>query len=178
MSIDILLMILLIIAVFKGYRNGFIVAVFSFLGIIIGLIAAVKFSALMAGWLKESTSLNGAWLPFLSFALVMICVIILVRLGARMIQSAIELVLLGWVNKLSGMLLYAVLYVTVYSVFLFYAGKIHLIRPETFAASTSYSFIQPWGPKAVEWFGHVLPIFKGMFAELSAFFDRFPAKSG
>ncbi len=177
MTLDIFLMILLGIAVFKGYRSGFVVAVFSFLGVIIGLIAAVKFSALVAGWLKDSTSLTGAWLPFVSFALVMICVIVLVRLGAKMIQSALELVLLGWVNKLTGMLLYALLYLTVFSVFLFYAEKIHLIKPETFAASHSYPFIQSWGPRAIEWFGNIIPVFKGMFAELSAFFDRFPARA-
>jgi len=175
MTLDILVMILLGMAIFKGYRSGFVVAVFSFLGVIIGLIAAVKFSALVAGWLKNSTSLTGAWLPFVSFALVMICVIILVRLGAKMVQSALELVLLGWVNKLTGMLLYALLYLTVFSVFLFYAEKIHLVKPETFASSQSYSFIRSWGPRAIEWFGNIIPLFKGMFAELSAFFDRFPA---
>ena len=177
MTLDILLMILLGIAIFKGYRSGFVVAVFSFLGVIIGLIAAVKFSALVAGWLKNSTSLTGAWLPFVSFALVIICVIVLVRLGAKMIQSALELVLLGWVNKLTGMLLYALLYLTVFSVFLFYAEKIHLIKPETFSASRSYPFMRSWGPKAIEWVGNIIPIFRGMFAELSTFFDRFPAKA-
>ncbi len=175
MTLDILLMILLGIAVFKGYRSGFVVAVFSFLGVFIGLVAAVKFSALAAGWLQNTTSVTGAWLPFLSFALVMVCVIILVRLGAKMIQSALELVLLGWVNKLSGMLLYAVLYLTVYSVFLFYAEKIHLLKPALMESSRSYPFIRSWGPAAIEWIGKAIPVFKGMFAELAIFFDRFPA---
>ncbi len=173
MAIDIFLTILMVMALYKGYRNGFVVAVFSFLAIIIGLAAAIKFSALVAGWLKESTSLSAAWLPFISFALIMIGVILLVRLGARMIQSAMELVLLGWINKLSGMILYAALYLTVFSVFLFYAEKIHLLKPETLAASRSYPFVKPWGPKAIEWFGAVLPLFKGMFEELSHFFDHF-----
>ena len=176
MTLDILLMILLGVAIFKGYRSGFVVAVFSFLGVIIGLVAAVKFSALVAGWLKDSTSMTGAWIPFVSFALVMVCVIILVRLGAKMIQSALELVLMGWVNKLSGIVLYSLLYLTVYSVFLFYAEKIHLLKPELLAASRSYPYIRTWGPTAIEWLGKLIPVFKGMFTELSTFFDRFPAK--
>ena len=172
MIIDAIFILLMIIAVIKGYRNGFIVAVFSFLGMIIGLVAAIKFSTLVAGWLKESTQISSAWLPFLSFALIMIAVIVLVRLGARLIQSAMELVLLGWLNKLTGIVLYAALYITVLSVVLFYAGKIQLFTPETFQASVSYTFIQPWGPKAIDMFGSVIPIFKGMFEELSRFFER------
>jgi len=102
MIIDGVFILLMIFAVIKGYRSGFIIAVFSFLGIIIGVAAAMKLSTLVAGWLRDSTSISAAWLPFLSFALIMIGVILLVRLGARLIQSAMELVLLGWLNKLTG----------------------------------------------------------------------------
>ena len=172
MIIDIIFLVLMILAVFKGWRNGFVVAVFSFLAIIIGLAAAMKLSAVVAGWLKESTSISAAWLPFLSFALVMIGVVIIVRLGAKMIESAMKLVMLGWLNKLSGIVLYAALYITIYSVLLFYADKLHLIKPPTFLASRTYEFIQPWGPQAIELFGKLIPWFRGMFDELSGFFDK------
>lgn len=172
MIIDIIFILLLIFATVKGYRNGFIIAVFSFFGIIIGLAAAMKLSAVVAGWLKNSTNISAAWLPFLSFLVVMIGVILLVRLGAVFIQKALELVLLGWLNKLTGIVLYAALYITIFSVILFYAEKIHWIKPETILASKTYAFIQPWGPKAINLFGAVIPLFKGMFEELSHFFEN------
>jgi membrane protein required for colicin V production len=126
--------------------------------------------------LKNSTNISAAWLPFLSFLLVMIGVIVLVRLGARLIQSAMEMVLLGWLNKLTGVVLYAALYITIFSVLLFYAEKIHWLKPETFTASHTYAFIQPWGPKAIDLFGAVIPFFKGMFEHLSQFFDKIHAQ--
>ena len=172
MIIDVIFIFLMILAIIKGFRNGFVVAIFSFLGIIIGLAAAMKLSILVAGWLKDTTHISAAWLPFLSFALVMIGVIILVRLGALFIQSAMEMVLLGWLNKLSGILLYAAIFTTLLSVVLFYAEKIHWIKSDTFMASHLYAFIQPWGPKAINLFGTILPIFKGMFEELSLFFGN------
>ena len=171
MIIDVVLLFLMIFAIIKGLRNGFIIAVFSFLGSIIGLAAAVKFSTLVAGWLKDSTNITSAWLPFLSFALIMIGVILLVRFGALFIHKTMELVMLGWLNKLSGIILYAALYITVFSVLLFYAEKIHLVKADTFASSQSYVFLQPWGPEAIEMFGAVIPFFKGMFDELSHFFE-------
>lgn len=174
MIIDVILVFLMILAVIKGYRNGFVVAIFSFLGIFIGLAAALKLSTLVAGWLKDSTNIAAAWLPFLSFILIMIAVILLVRLGALFIQTAMEAVLMGWINKLSGVVLYAALYLTLFSVVLFYAEKIHWIKPDTFTASHTFRYIQPWGPKAIEWFGAIIPWFKGMFEELSQFFEKLP----
>lgn len=172
MLIDILFLLLMILSLVKGYRNGLVVAVFSFLAILIGLAAAMKCSALVAGWLESSTHVNTAWLPFLSFMLVMIGVMILVRLGALFIQSAMEAVLLGWFNRVTGILLYAALYTTLYSVVLFYAGRLNWLKPETLAASRTYAFIEPWGPKAIELFGRVIPFFKGMFEELTNFFEH------
>jgi membrane protein required for colicin V production len=172
MIIDIIFLLLMVFALVKGYRNGFVVAVFSFLGIIIGLAAAMKLSTVVAGWLKDSTSISATWLPFLSFLLVMIGVMLLVRLGAKLIQSAMELVMLGWLNKLSGIVLYAALFITLYSVLLFYAIKLQWLKPEVMQASQVYAFVQPWGPKAIDLFGAVIPWFKGMFEELSRFFEN------
>lgn len=175
MIIDILLLILLILAVIKGLRNGFVIAVFSFLAIIIGLAAAMKLSTWVADWLKNSTSISASWLPFIAFALVMIGVVLLVRLGALAIHSALKMAMLGWLNRLAGILLYAALFITVYSIVLFYAGQMHLLKTETFTTSQTYRFIQPWGPKAIDLFASLIPWFKGMFDELSAFFGSLPS---
>ena len=83
-----------------------------------------------------------------------------------------ELVMLGWLNKLSGIVLYAALFITLYSVLLFYASKLQWLKPEVLQSSQVYAFVQPWGPKAIGLFGAVIPWFKGMFEELSRFFEN------
>lgn len=171
MLIDILFIISMVFAIFKGYRNGLIVAVFSLVAIIVGLAAAMKLSVYVARQLGEHTSVSQSWLPFISFALVMITVVILVRLGAAALQKMAELVLLGWLNKLAGVVLYAVLYTLVLSVLLFYAEKLHLIDVNTIAASKVYGFIQPWGPKTIDGIGRLIPLFGDMFESLSSFFE-------
>ena len=172
MFIDVILMILLIISIIKGFKNGFIVAVFSFFAIIIGLAAAVKTSAWVAGWLSQTTNIHSAWLPFLAFLLVMVGVFILVRLGALFLQTIVNLVMMGWLNKISGIILYALLYISVFSVLLFYADKIHLLNQATINSSYSYPIIKNWGPKSIELFAQIIPFFKGMFADLTLFFNR------
>ena len=140
MIIDIIFLILLAFAIIKGISRGFIVALFSFLAIIIGIAAAMKLSYIVANWLQHSFNTGGQWLPFLSFLIVLIGVIILVRLVANLIQKAVNFSMLGWLNKLGGILLFILLYVSVYSVFLFYLTEMNIIKPETIEASHTYSF--------------------------------------
>jgi len=172
MIIDIIFLLLLAIAIIKGISRGFIVAVFSFLAIIIGVAAAMKFSYIVANWLEASFNTGKAWLPFISFLVVFIGVIILVRWIANLIQAALNVTMLGWLNKLGGVVLYVLLFVAVYSIVLFYLTKINLIKAETISTSHAYSFIEPFGPKVVDLLGAVIPIFKNLFQQLSDFFGK------
>lgn len=172
MIIDILVAILIIIALVKGYRNGFIVAVFSVIALLVGLAAAIKLSALVAEYLKDSVNISVKWLPALAFALVFLGAVLLVRLGAGAIQKTMELVMLGWLNRLAGILLYTLLYLVIFSVILFYAEKMHLLTELTILDSKAYHFLQPWGPRAIAGIAVILPFFKDMFHELEMFFGR------
>lgn len=168
MIIDIIYLLLIIAAVIKGYDRGFIVAVFSHIAIIIGLAAALKLSAGLAELLLKSTSLR--WVPFFSFILVMVGVVFIVRLIAGLIQKSVRLIMLGGIDRLGGILLYAALYTTIFSVVLFFAGKIHLLPNDIDNTSKTYGFIAPWGPTIINGVGVVLPWFKDMFSQLEAFF--------
>ena len=171
MLIDLVLIILLILAIIKGYQRGLIVGIFSLIAVIIGLAAAMKLSALVAGYIGEAINVSDEWLPVISFVVVFILVILLIRLGANMIQKTVEIAMLGWVNRLGGIFLYLAIYVMVYSVVLFYAEQVKLVQQETIEKSVTWPYIQPLGPKVINGFASVIPVFKGMFTELQAFFD-------
>ncbi|HEV8283517.1 MAG TPA: CvpA family protein [Chitinophagaceae bacterium] len=176
MIIDLIFLALMILALIQGYRRGLIVALFSFIAIIIGLAAALKLSTVVASHIGHATKISDKWLPIISFILVFIVALILIRLGARAIQKIAETVMLGWANRLGGILLYAAIYTTVFSIILFYLVQLKLIKPETIQASITYAFIQPWGPKAIDSLAVVLPFFKNMFVELEQFFNSISEK--
>jgi membrane protein required for colicin V production len=178
MIIDIIFVILLTIALWKGYSQGFIVAIFSFLAIFIGLAAAVKFSVIVSAWLHSSTNIGTRWLPFISFLTVIIIVIILVRWIAGLIQAGVEFAMLGWLNRLGGIVLYVALYTMVYSIILFYATQMGIIKKETILTSVVYNIIEPWGPKSIDMLGNLVPVFKNMFQDLKDFFDSLASKTG
>lgn len=172
MIIDILFVALLVLAFVNGYNKGFIIAVFSIIALIVGLAAAIKLSAIMAGYLKDSVNISAKWLPVVSFFIVFLLAVLLVRLGATAIQKTFELAMLGWINRIAGVILYIFLYTIILSVVIFYTQKAHLLSAQTIAESKTYEFLEPWGLRVIDGLGSVIPFFKGMFLELEAFFGR------
>ena len=177
MIIDIIFLILLVLAIIKGISRGFIVAIFSFFAIIIGVAAAMKLSYIVANWLQHSFNTGQKWLPVLSFLIVLIGVIFLVRWVANLIQAAVKIAMLGWLNKLGGIILYLFIYLFIYSILLFYLTNMNFIKPETIAASKTYSLIEPFGEKAIDIVGKIIPVFKDIFQQLSDFFGNIAARN-
>lgn len=171
MLIDFIFAVMMVFAIIKGYSKGLILALFSIIAFIIGLAAALKLSAVVAVYLKESMSVGAKWMPFIAFALVFLAVVLLVRLGARLIEKVFQVVLLGWLNRLGGIVFYAALYTIILSIFIFYAVTLQVIKPDVIASSLTYDFIQPWGPIVMDNIGRVIPIFKDMFTGLGDFFN-------
>lgn len=170
MAIDIILFILLLLAVWKGYNRGLIVAVFSFFAILIGLAAAIKLSVFVAKWLSKWIHLQQQWLPILAFVITMVGVIILVRIAATALQKIVNLVLLGWVDKLGGIVLYACCYFLFFSIIIFYASSMHLLDSEIIKGSKTFAYISPFGPKAIHLLGFIIPFFKNILQELEQYF--------
>lgn len=175
MLIDGIVAGLLVLALIKGWRNGLVLAIFSFLAVVIGLAAAMKLSAVAAGYLGQNVSVSQRWLPFIAFVAVFLGVMLLVRLGAKLLEGALQAAMLGWANRLGGFLFYGLLYLFVFSLLLFYAAQLQLIQPQAQEASVAYPFLAQLGPKVIDGLGVVLPFFKNMFAELESFFARLAA---
>ena len=172
MLIDVTFAIIMVLAIIKGFSKGLIVGIFSLLAFIIGLAAALKLSALVAQYLENSTGATAMWLPVLSFALVFILVALLVRLGAALIRKTISLAMLGWADRIGGIIFFMIMYTIIFSIFLFFADKTSLIKPETILTSRVYNYVSPWGPSVINNLGKIVPVFKDLFIQLQEFFEK------
>jgi membrane protein required for colicin V production len=104
--IDIFFCIIVLLAIIKGWKKGLILALFSMVCGLIGLAAAVKLSAVIATHMKSDLHMSSRWLPVIAFILVFVMVILIIRWAARLLEKLIQLVLLGWLNKLGGILFF------------------------------------------------------------------------
>lgn len=172
MIIDLIFLLLLIFALIKGLRKGFVGALFSFAALFIGLAAALKLSAVLANYLQKHFEHPGPWWPVLAFILVFIGVGLLMRLVSGIIERSMEAIALGWVNKLAGFVVFALLYTLLYSVVLFYAKQLDIITDSTSNSSRVYSYIQPWGQWTMDMLGKIIPSFRDLFKDMQHFFEQ------
>ena len=82
MLLDIIFAVLIVFAVLKGYQRGLIIGLFSLIAVIIGLAAAMKLSVVIADYLGKAVNISDKWMPVVSFAVVFLLVILLIRFGA------------------------------------------------------------------------------------------------
>jgi membrane protein required for colicin V production len=178
--IDLLFLLQMVFAVIKGLQKGFIIALFSIVGWIIGLAAAMKLSTVVAGYLDESTNISAKWLPFISFILVFMLVVFLIQLGASLLHKTAESMALAPLNRLGGVILYVLLYAIIFSIVLFFAIQMNLLSDESIRDSRVYPWVQPIGPFVINSMGNIIPFFQDMFKELQNFFEdlsqRIPEK--
>lgn len=172
MVLDIITLGVLILAVFKGISKGLLLAVFSLLAFVIGIAAALKLSAITANWLEGTINVSARWLPLIAFLLVFIVVVILVNKIGLLLEKTMEWAFLGWVNKAGGIIFFAILYLLIYSVLLFYLGKMNIITDKQMEESTTYPIIAPWGPQGMKWVSQLVPVFKDVFEDMERFFER------
>ena len=141
--LDIVFIGMMITAVIKGLRNGLIVAVFSIIGWILGLYAALKFSDALAELLKDSINISERWLSIIAFILIFSAVTLIIGLGARIVEKTFEFALMGWLNRIGGIFFYVLLYTLIFSVIVYFADKVKLLSEETISSSKVYPFIEP-----------------------------------
>lgn len=175
MIIDILLAILLCMAALKGYQKGLIVGLFSYLAFVIGLAAAMKLSTVAASRIGEIVKISDKWLPFIAFIAVLIGVIILVRWIAALIEFSVKKIMLGWANRLGGIVFFSMLYVAVYAIILFYLNQLRFIPASVVEQSAAFELIESFGRKALGATGIIIPAFRDMFHQLEGFFEKIPA---
>ncbi|SDG46722.1 CvpA family protein [Chitinophaga filiformis] len=172
MGIDIVFAILMVIAIYKGYSRGLIVAVFSFIAVTLGLAVALKLSTVTALYAQEHWGMHTRWLPVLSFIALFVGVVFAVRFGATLIQKMVEAAMLGWLNKLGGIILYSAIFIIVYSILLWIANQLYWLSPELKMQSVVYPYIEHLGPVMMNLWGKIVPVFKDMFENLQSFFDN------
>jgi len=171
MVLDVIGITIVIIFFIRGYMKGIIVAAFSLLAIVLGIICALKLSNILASYLLEKGIVTSGWGQLVSYIVLFLGVVILVRFVGKLIEKSAQAVFLGLVNKLVGGLLYAFMATLVWSSLLWISNQMHIIEPETIAGSKTYNYFVPIAPWVFEHIGAVLPFVKNIFTDLQHYFE-------
>lgn len=103
--IDIVILVPFAFALYKGIKNGFVGQIAGISGIVLGIILGTRFSALVSGYISQWIEASESVIKIISFAIIIVLVIIAAALLSKAIEKLFNLVMLGWLNKLLGVLL-------------------------------------------------------------------------
>src|SRR5690606_19035774 len=112
----------------------------------------------------------------LTYALIFIVVVLLVRMGAKALEKLIKTLQLGLINRILGAAIYACLICLVFSTFYWLLNQVHLISPEMNTYAKSISILAPLAPKLFEWIQQCIPFLGHILDDLLHFFDRLNAQ--
>lgn len=100
--IDIILLVPVIWFVYQGFRKGFVIEFASLLALILGIYAALYFSGYAADFLINNLNLSSKYVPVFSFIITFIVIVFIVYSIGKLLEKVINLVALGFVNKVAG----------------------------------------------------------------------------
>lgn len=171
MPLDLILLLVLLLAFWRGWRKGIIMAVIALLAVVLGSLAAMKLGGVLAQQLFPNGD-GGRWAPLICYAIMFTAVVWLVQWVGRSMVSVIRAMKLGWLNQAAGGAVYLLIAVFVASAVLYLAAGAGLVKEDTLAGSQLYQRIQPAAPWVFAHVGEVMPFAKDVYAQLTDLFDR------
>ena len=100
--IDLILLVPIIWFVVQGFRKGFVIEFASLVALILGIYAALYFSGYAADFLVNNIGMGPKYVPVVSFIITFIVIVFLVYSIGKLLEKIIDMVALGFVNKVAG----------------------------------------------------------------------------
>jgi len=148
--LDIVLAILLVYGLYKGFTKGFFVEITSLLSLLIGLYGAIHFSYFIGDWLKIKVAWDAKYIQIVAFALTFFILLILVSLIGKILTKIIDAAQLGALNKITGAIFGAAKVALIVSVFLNLFGKMNdtitFVKQETLDETILYNKVKNFAP--------------------------------
>ena len=145
-TLDIILLCCFIPGIIRGLSKGFLEQALALAGIVLSVWAAFHFSSLVCTWLKPYVNISETVLNVVSFALILVVISLAVLLVAKLLTKVAELAMLGWLNKILGLVFALAVNALVIGVFIVLFdtvnAKFALVKPDVLEESIVYTHLR------------------------------------
>lgn len=166
MYIDIFLAVFILIGIIQGFHRGVIRTVFAILGILIGFLAALKFSPYVVNFFENTVKLS----PLVSLILGLVLTFLVLLLGIRWLgksfENTLKIAKVNIVNKILGAGLFAILMIVTYSAIIWFVARTDLVSESQKQASLSYPFLKEVPVKTGIVIRKIKPVFKDFWDKM------------
>lgn len=165
--VDIVILLILGIAAYKGYQRGLFVSILS----VIAFLVSLGMAFILLDWGVELLGdyiegLKGL-LPYLAFVMIFGVVAVLINLGGNMVKKAMDLTLLGSFDNIGGALLGVLKWIFGASLFIWLTQSVGIEIPNNMQEqSWLFNKIQPVAPWVIDSFSEYWPFMESLFQSI------------
>lgn len=151
--LDIIFLIPLLFALYRGFKKGMVYMIASLLALILGIFGAIKFRPLFASLLDSVFNISPGHINVIAFAVAFVSIVIVVHLLAFFLDRLIKAVALNFVNRLLGMVFGLLVTAIVISMILYPINQVNaerqIIKPEHIEGSLLYKPLSAFAPAII-----------------------------
>ena len=103
--LDIIIVCCFLPSLYFGAKNGLVKQIVSILFLFFGMSLAIKCSHTFSGYIQGFIQMDEKWIKVLSFIIIFAAVAIVLSLIGKLIEKIIKVTLLGWLNRLLGIVM-------------------------------------------------------------------------
>jgi membrane protein required for colicin V production len=163
---DIVLAIILAAGAYLGYRRGFLMELFFLLSIVLGIFVGFKLMRWGMEVLQREFNADKTFLPYISFIIIFVLVMVLVIFFGRRIKNSIDTTFLGRVDALAGAVLGMTKYAFCLSVIIWLAESLKINFPESWNSDSQlYPLTAKLAHHLSGFLGSFIPFFKEIFRQ-------------
>ena len=160
--IDIVIVCCFLPVLYFGIKNGLIKQVVAFAVIFFGLKLSLEFATPAAEWVLQHVKISEFWAKAVSFILIFFAVALVLSLLGKLLEKIIKISLLGWLNKLLGIVVTFCIFALMLSVVVYFVDSannlLDFIPKEKLEESRFY-------PVLLQLSQEVFPHFKELFQQ-------------
>lgn len=148
--IDLIIIVILIISVVRGFIDGLVKEVAALAALILGIWGAIKFSGFTSVKLYEWFDMSGQSVGIISFLVTFIIIVIVIHFIGILANKIVDAVSLGFLNRILGMVFGLLKSVLILSVFFVILNAInarrHFLPDKTIEESIFYNPVSDIAP--------------------------------
>ena len=145
-TLDIILAVILLFGLVKGFMKGLFVEVASLIALIAGVYGAIHFSFFVGDYLLERVSWEERYVNIAAFAITFVLIVIIISMSGKALTKLADFAALGLVNKILGAIFGALKFGVILSIILIIFshtnGTLSFVKQETLDASILYEPIK------------------------------------
>ena len=145
-----------------GFKKGLLLEIFGVLAFVLAIIGGFKLMETGMVYLAEYFENFGQLLPFISFLVIFLGIILLVNMLGKILKKMLDMTLLGGFDKFAGAILGIVKWAIGLSMILWLVNNFGIELPGQEEELVLYPFLTELGPKLIASLDVVLPFAQEM----------------